>query len=805
LTVFALLWLAACSTSLEGVKPDDTGLASETDLPQDTDVPTPDTDVPDTDIPPADDDGDGFDADTDCDDADALTYPGAPEQCDGRDNDCDGITPVEEQDLNGDGVIDCAESCAAPVGQATTTLPVCEYQPNVAGTPFLASIEWSMSHEMVDPATGAVVPAFTYPDFPEYHESMHAPVVFQATDDDGDGFIGPEDTPDIAVVMGVEDAVPDGVVRLISGDGSGVHASIHWATFTNANGTDAYAPYHYAGLAMANIDTDAAVEIVTLVMGQADGQCYPAVYEVGHSNGAVWIELDAVYSGGSQPCTAHAPALADLDSDGQTEIIVGRTVYSSTLQFEWVGTGGRGWYHQDEFADGYWNSGAHSFAYDMDGDGVTMEVVAGSTVYTHDGDVFCELGRYDGATWVPALDGYPSVADIQRYTGDVDGEPEIVLTGNEYVTLYHGTPAYDPNGLARCLEVDAISNRPEDDPVLAAQLPVNPACDDTRPARGGPSTIADFDGDGDVEIAVAGSCWYSVYASSPTNTLERYALAPTTDWSSASTGSTVFDFNGDGAAEVVFSDEEALYVWAVDSTPGVPPWERLDPLLVDENHKSWTIHEYPLVADVDNDGKAEIVMVNASNPTWSDRYGVYVLGAADDDWVTARQAWSQHAFHVTNTDGLGRAVYAAPNYAPYTPADYNSFRQQAPGQYGTLQAPNLSPILSACQDVCGEVQVYVQVVNDGPHISVSPDVPIGLYGERNGNRVLLDWATLGSYVHPGAISDGFTFTVTNWDTYDQLIAVVDDPAFGPLGSNGQAAECNEYDNESSIPTAGFCL
>ena len=58
----------------------------------------------------------------------------------------------------------------------------------------------------------------------------------------------------------------------------------------------------------------------------------------------------------------------------------------------------------------------------------------------------------------------------------------------------------------------------------------------------------------------------------------------------------------DGAHEVVFSDEEAVYVWGVDDTPGLDPWDRLVPYLVDTEHKSWTVHEYPLVADVDGDG-----------------------------------------------------------------------------------------------------------------------------------------------------------------------------------------------------------
>ena len=37
-----------------------------------------------------DDDGDGF-GEEDCDDQDPQRFPGAPEACDGEDDDCDGI------------------------------------------------------------------------------------------------------------------------------------------------------------------------------------------------------------------------------------------------------------------------------------------------------------------------------------------------------------------------------------------------------------------------------------------------------------------------------------------------------------------------------------------------------------------------------------------------------------------------------------------------------------------------------------------------------------------------------------------
>ncbi len=120
--------------------------------------------------------------------------------------------------------------------------------------------------------------------------------------------------------------------------------------------------------------------------------------------------------------------------------------------------------------------------------------------------------------------------------------------------------------------------------------------------------MADFNGDGTPDVALAGGIGYVVFDGKklvdPTvqtgaATILSWADS-TTDCSSAQTGSTVFDFQGTGKAQVVYSDEENLRIY--DGPTGN--------VLFHTCNTTGTLVEFPVVADVDNDGHADIVVVS---------------------------------------------------------------------------------------------------------------------------------------------------------------------------------------------------
>jgi hypothetical protein len=192
----------------------------------------------------------------------------------------------------------------------------------------------------------------------------------------------------------------------------------------------------------------------------------------------------------------------------------------------------------------------------------------------------------------------------------------------------------------------------------------------------------------------------------------------TKDASSNVTGSSVFDFNGDGAAEVVYNDECHFRIY--DGSTG-SVYHRLD-------SQSPTRIEYPVVADVDNDGNAEIVFSasNARSESCASQgqaalpNGLRVIGDPSDRWVSARRIWNQHAYHVTNVLESGAVpTEEAPNWLSYANRSYNTYRSNLP-PFGHV-APDLtvlavgvtSPGVTCGQALSRDIRIVARVANQG--------------------------------------------------------------------------------------------
>ncbi len=401
--------------------------------------------------------------------------------------------------------------------------------------------------------------------------SIVTPLVANLTDDDGDGDIDLCDTPDVVVVTAPCSGLDlnagcdlSGHIYVLDGGTGSVHFRIDQ-------------PVHkWIVPAIGDIDGDGLSEIVTAVGGSA----YVTVFE--HDGTEKWSATSVPWvndQGG-------AIALADLDADGDVEIVADTHVFDHEGNHLWAAP-------EQEGFDLLWRITATAVA-DLDEDG-TQEIVLGQSAYRYDGSVY-----YQRPDIGP---GFPQIANL-----DDDPQPEILVTNRDGITIL------EHDGTVKVKDL-----RPTGDPVDAW----------FRPA-----TVHDFDGDLVSEFAVSSAGNYSVYE--PDGSLKWSAeVVDVSGWAAG----TAFDFIGDGSAEAMYADEWNLFAFDASGTP-VIEWERSGKTLID----------YPVVADVDNDASAEIVVVSGES------YGiamqtaptVQVLGDAEDRWVPARRIWNQHTYHVTN-------------------------------------------------------------------------------------------------------------------------------------------------------------
>ena len=102
---------------------------------------------------------------------------------------------------------------------------------------------------------------------------------------------------------------------------------------------------------------------------------------------------------------------------------------------------------------------------------------------------------------------------------------------------------------------------------------------------------------------------------------------------------------------------------------------------------SITLQDLPIVADVDNDGSADIVATANHGVAGQPSATVRVFSEVDGLWVAARRIWNQHTYHVTNVGEDGSIPLEETRHW----IRVNTFRTNVQIENGVICAPDPEP------------------------------------------------------------------------------------------------------------------
>ena len=366
-----------------------------------------------------------------------------------------------------------------------------------------------------------------------------------------------------------------GVVRVISGKDCGLEANLTGADL-DADGVIDWS-YSSAALAGGDLDGDGKAEIVAYGIDQGQATlsttlaftfkegAWKLLWKAKDPNGNV--HLSPILGGWA------GPAIHDLDADGLPEIVREGQVFShdGTLLSTYPA------------AYGSYSSGLFPVLANLDDD-PEIEMTNGQYVWQWKAGAWEQELYFPGAT--PSAPGHVAVADFGAYGQVPPNRPELAVVRDGYAMVY----------------------------ALTGELALSPVA--VPGGGGGPPTVADFDGDGLPELAVAGKAYYTIFDIDCTASPRPNGQCPagvcdfgacpegvawsktTQDISSNITGSSVFDFEADGEAEVVYADE--CFTRVYKGTTGE--------VIFSQYRSSCTWYENPLIADVDGNYRADLVV-----------------------------------------------------------------------------------------------------------------------------------------------------------------------------------------------------
>ncbi len=376
------------------------------------------------------------------------------------------------------------------------------------------------------------------------------------------------------------------------------------------------------------------------------------------------------------------PALGDLDGDGVAEIVAlqasgPNSPYAITERrlVAFAADGALLWSGQ------HWQAsrggGALAIA-DLDGDG-SPEILAPEYVATATGELAWTIPD------PPMAGSMPVAADL-----DLDGQLEVLFGASAYAA--DGTWLFTAAGVPQNHGSVAVANFDDDPyPELYVQLDgqhgvfehdgalaaLCPTADVEFDGVGGfPVAIHDLDGDGRAELLFGLAD--NIYALEVADGDCSVRWSKKVDSVVGSSSGTIFDLLADGSAEAIYADRSRVSLFSSQGE-----------LLFTTTRSARESIANPIVADVDGDGAAEIVIVS-SEPVFDelDELGpasptLQILQNSDDRFASTRRVWNQHTYHHTNVAEGGRIPEAE---APHWLAQ-NGFRANSRAQPGDSCIP----------------------------------------------------------------------------------------------------------------------
>ncbi len=583
-------------------------------------------------------------------------------------------------------------------------------------------------------------------------------------------------------------------------------------------------------------------------------------------------QLETIHDPENPIIASSPPAIADLDNDGIPEIITHRRI-SGVVAFKWDPQAQQYttyWVATDTGVSGQ-NRWDGPSVHDLDNDGFP-EVLSGSAVFVGTTGQRLNVGQIIGGA-SPSIS--PGVIQI---AGDVDNDGKIELLagavyewdipGTQWVMEHTGSPAarhyafadfgtpgmnpedFDATALDGIAEIVTTGDSLVRLWTLEGQMLLS-----STTSGGGPVTIGDFDNDGFPEIATAGGTYYGVYdlecKDAGPGCLGNYFRwsQPSQDASSSTTGSSIFDFEGDGRAEAVYADE--CYSRVYDGLSGE--------VLYSAYRTSCTWYENAIVADVDNDDRSEIVVnsnnncnvscptvdpihrgvpcetnegclsgvcdmgycrcmsneecpldhvcavppngtpgmgntCRAENPLGVSRTGVRILRDTLDRWASSRPIWNQHAYSVTNVNDDATIPATDQWDVNHLQPELNNYRQTAQGSAGAESLPDITSELfnpGACDYNGQQTTMTAEVCNRGAK-TVGAGLPVTFYeGDPMDGNILCTGFT-SDVLPPGECTD--VSCLADGEVTGQVSVVGNDD-----GEGGKTTlECIDTNNGHSI-------